>query len=422
MNAIDPRLAPLAPPCYVVDRPRLRARFDEIRRAFEPHFRRLVVAYSYKTNAFPSVLRTLHAAGAWAEVVSEAEYRLALQLRVPETRIVCNGPVKSDALLERALATGALLHLDGPDEVARVAELARGRAFPHARVGLRVNLRHPEGEGHRAFSRFGLTLAEIGAAGTRLSGAGLRVTGLHAHLATKARSLDDFRGLVATLAEAAKMVRTSALETIDVGGGFGHAPGETDSAAAAVPRSPAATGRRYPSFAEYAEAIRAELARSAPALLDRTTLVLEPGMAMVNDCVRFLTRVEAVKRIGGRDLAVLDASIQTVKPTRHGLNLPTRVFLASGEAKSGPTRPWDLVGYTCMDDDFIAVAQRLPELERGDLVEIDRVGAYTAVFKPPFIRPMPAVHALDDAGVELDVPEQGLASLYPGCGFEEAGE
>ncbi|MEZ4334237.1 MAG: alanine racemase [Myxococcota bacterium] len=405
MNGIDPRLAPLEPPYYVVDRPALRARFDTIRRAFEARFARLVIAYSYKTNAFPSVLRTLHAAGAWAEVVSESECRLARQLGVPETRIVFNGPVKSDAALERALATGTLLHLDNSDEVARVASIARARSYPDARVGLRVNLRHPEGEGHREFSRFGLTLAEIGAAGTRLSGAGLRVTSLHAHLATKARSLDDFRALVAALAEAAKMVRSKDLATLDVGGGFGHAPAE-------------AAGRRYPSFEAYAGAIHEELARSAPELLDRT-LVIEPGMAMVNDGVRFVTRVEAVKRIGGRALAVLDASIQTVKPTRHGLNLPARAFTAAGEAKSGATRPWDLVGYTCMDDDFIAVDQRLPDLERGDRIEIDRVGAYTAVFKPPFIRPMPAVYALDDDGVELDLPEQALASLHPGFGFGE---
>ena len=54
----------------------------------------------------------------------------------------------------------------------------------------------------------------------------------------------------------------------------------------------------------------------------------------------------------------------------------------------------DLVGYTCMEDDYIAVGQLLPRLEVGDLLRIRGVGAYTTVLKPPFIRGAPPIYLL----------------------------
>ncbi|MBK7950856.1 MAG: alanine racemase [Deltaproteobacteria bacterium] len=405
MTTLDARLAGLALPYYLVDRAALRARIRDMRGAFERRFRKLAVAYSYKTNYFPSVLRTVHAEGAWAEVVSELEYALALRLRVPTNRIVFNGPIKSDAALERALAGGSLVHIDGLEEAERIAAIVRRHPAADPRVGLRVNLPHPEGEGHRAFSRFGLPLEALDRAVAILADAGVEVTGLHAHLATKQRSAAHFEGVATALGEAAKLVGIDRLSSIDVGGGFGFSPA-------------GGAGRAYPSFDEYADVIHGALARSSPALVEKRLLV-EPGMAMVNDVVRFVTRVEAVKQIGGRTIAVVDGSIQTVKPTRHGLNLPTRVYDAEGRPKSGPSTTCDLVGYTCMDDDYIAIDQALPHLERGDRVEIDHVGAYTAVFKPTFIRAMPAVHSIDGNRLELDLPEQRFEDFFAGFRFEE---
>ncbi len=405
MTPLDTRLAALEPPFYLVDRAALRARLRDVRRAFERRFSKLAIAYSYKTNYFPSVLRTLHEGGAWAEVVSGLEYALALRMRVPASRVVFNGPVKSNWALERALSSGSLIHVDSLEEAEQIAAIVRRHPAADSRVGLRVNLPHPEGEGHRAFSRFGLPLDTLERAAAVLIDAGVEVSGLHAHLATKQRSVEHFQGVASAIGEAAKSVGVERLNSIDVGGGFGFGPAGIQ-------------GRAYPSFGEYADAIHDALACSSPTLVDKQ-LIIEPGMAMVNDVVRFVTRVESVKRIGDRTVAVLDGSIHTVKPTRHGINLPTRVFGPDGRPKPGPSAPCDLVGYTCMDDDFIAVAQDLPRLERGDRVEIDHVGAYTAVFKPSFIRARPAVYSLDGDHLELDMPEQGFDAFFEGIRFEE---
>ena len=58
----------------------------------------------------------------------------------------------------------------------------------------------------------------------------------------------------------------------------------------------------HPTFKLVKEAFPGKKFR-ATEFRGQSTLIVEPGMAIVNDCVRFLTRVEAVKRIGGRALA-----------------------------------------------------------------------------------------------------------------------
>ena len=396
----------LEPPFYLVDLERLRARHAAIHEAFRSRFDRVVLGYSYKTNYLPCVLRTLHAQGAWAEVVSDLEFALALRLGVPGSQIVYNGPIKSDESIARALGLGSLLHVDSLEEASRVAEQVRSLGLEGARVGLRVNVPHPEGEGHRRFSRFGLTMKDLERAAEMLAVVGSPPVGLHAHLATKARSLEHFEGLTAAIGEAAKRVDPEHLEWIDVGGGFGFTP-------------EGFPGRDYPSFGEYAERIHATLASVHPALVEKT-LVIEPGMAMVNDAVRFVTRVESVKHVGGRRIAFVDGSIHTVKPTRHAMNLPTRVFDAAGREKRGDESPCDLVGYTCMDDDYIAIDQALPPLDPGDRVEIANVGAYTLVFKPPFIRARPAVYAQDGDRLTEDLPEESFEAFFADFDLEPA--
>ena len=97
------------------------------------------VAYSYKTNRLPAILRALAAEGAGHEVVCEAEYALARDaIGAAGPDVIVNGPVKSDALLERAAADGALVVVDSEPELERAARAGVER------VGLRVAL-----PGHR---------------------------------------------------------------------------------------------------------------------------------------------------------------------------------------------------------------------------------------------------------------------------------
>ena len=88
------------------------------------------IAYSFKTNYAVAESRVLQEEGAWAEVVSGREYRLARRLGYAGEEIVFNGPYKRDDELRNALRDGALIHVNDPPELERLLAL-----LPPAVVG-----------------------------------------------------------------------------------------------------------------------------------------------------------------------------------------------------------------------------------------------------------------------------------------------
>lgn len=370
-----------SPPFYLIDGVRLRQRYQAIREAFAAEFPSLIIGYSYKTNYVPAVLRILHREGAYAETVSELEYDIAIKQGVPPKRIIFNGANKSRNTIARAIAEGAACNLDSMCEVQHAVAIARDDARP-TKVGIRVNLRHPEGTGHRSYSRFGIATADLLEAKERLLAAGIRVAGVHGHLSSRARSLDVVRHVVRSLVEAIEIMGLEEVDYIDVGGGFGFAPAGVDLS--------------FPSFEEYAKAISSALGPRARS----TTIVIEPGIAMVGDCMDYVASVQCIKRIGGRTVAFIDGSVHTIKPSRHRHNLPTQILNGEFTAKNVTEAvACDVVGYTCMDDDYIAIDQMLPALDAGDILYIRGVGAYTVVFKPQFIHGAPPIYLFDRHGL-----------------------
>ena len=125
-----------------------------------------------KTNRQPAILLALAAEGAGHEVVCEAEYALARDACAVGPDVIVNGPVKSDALLERAAADGALVVVDSKPELTRAARAGVER------VGLRVAL---PGIGVEP-TRFGIAPGLVPEAAARARALGLHLEALSAHL------------------------------------------------------------------------------------------------------------------------------------------------------------------------------------------------------------------------------------------------
>ena len=87
-----------------------------------------------------------------------------------------------------------------------------------------------------------------------------------------------------------------------------------------------------------------------------------------------------------------------MKATPNPVRLPLRVVGAPAAARGAVLPgPVDVTGYTCMEVDVLQ--QAFPgELAIGDFLVFGNVGAYTSVFKPPFIRPAPAMLACTASG------------------------
>ena len=125
-------------PLHVVDEVRLIDNLKAFQNVPTGVAQGLDVFYSYKTNPVPWVLETLHRHGAGAEVISEYELWLAIQLKVPAHKIVYNGPAKSQASLETAIKMGIhSIHVNNLEEMDLIARLARKTGL-RARIGIRI--------------------------------------------------------------------------------------------------------------------------------------------------------------------------------------------------------------------------------------------------------------------------------------------
>jgi diaminopimelate decarboxylase len=150
-------------PLYVFDGARLAAEAEAFRAAWGPD---VTIGYSMKSNPLMGIVSRLHRAGLWAEVASGFEYRAARRAGVPGHEIIFNGPHKPQDDLKQALREGATIVADGPEEVRRIAGLAR-EASPAARIGIRLSP-----PGREGVDRFGVTPRHAAAAGSVLAAAG----------------------------------------------------------------------------------------------------------------------------------------------------------------------------------------------------------------------------------------------------------
>ena len=163
-----------------------------------------------------------------------------------------------------------------------------------------------------------------------------------------------------------------------------------------------------PSFREYADAIAPGFAEAYPS--GGPELIIEPGISVTADVMRFVARVVEIKSVRSRRLAVVTGSVYNVKPTKSGVNLPMTVVAGADEGSGDmTTAPLDIVGYTCMEDDCLFAGWD-GRLSIGDHVVFDNVGAYTIVLKPPFIFPCPPILALEPGSSDYRVVKRAETS------------
>lgn len=378
---------------YIAD----TAHFESNCAAFETAFRTFVPntrpAYSVKTNYVPEFFKRATARGWYVEVVSGFEYDLVRRHGVPGRDIIFNGPVKFQHELERALADGALVNVDSFQELATLSNITTRRRDLPCRIALRCNL----GPAHTAESRFGLPVdsPEFGAVLENIKRGSLgniSLEGLHVHYCYAGKRPHDYSVASERLATLLRHHDLgSALSSLNLGGGF----------FSSMPDEMARQfGGNIPTARDYAEHICDPLLsvfKSAP----RLQLILEPGLIIVADAMRFFCKVHAIKSFGTRDEIIITGSVYNVKPSKSRIDMPLSVIK--------PVRPTNLVagrvsGFTCMEDDILH-SQFSGDVAEGDYLAFYNVGAYTNVLKPPFIRLAPPILAArrDTGELTMDV-------------------
>ena len=420
----------LAPetPAFVIDGEVLDGFVDRFAAALEGSWPHSILSYSFKTNSLPWLISYMRERGVWAEVVSDAEYELALALGYAPEEIVYNGPIKGRRRLREALRAGSIINLDAKREVTWTAELARELAADAAAgtaadgdadgdgetagttsaplaVGLRVNwdleaLRPGESTTGTEGSRFGFNVdnGELDAAIEELTAAGVRIAGLHMHRNSATQSLGVYEAS-ASLAARIASERDLDLDWLDIGGGFF---GSVDGS---------------PTFADYVRTIREAVAGVVDP--ERTQLIVEPGGSLIAVPVEFHASVLDVKDVGASRFVITDASRTDVDPLfRRRRGYDERVSAASSD-----TLPEQIIaGFTCMEEDRITRLHDAPALAVGDRLVLSTVGAYTMSYQSTFIEFLPAVHVRRGGRYTQVRRRWGVADYLQGNRVLEGGE
>lgn len=355
------------------------------------------IAYSYKTNYLPAVCSIMHEEGAWAEVVSGMEYSLARALGVKGEHIVFNGPHKKREELERALAEGAIVTLDGFDDLTRVEEVAD--SLPEvSRVGIRINFKH----GPASWTKFGFsydTGESVKALEQIAKNPKLRLDLLHNHSGTYQLLHDIYAKAADVLIETAKQARSLGLApTIaDFGGGF-----PSSNRLKPVYDVPGGTEFTSSMLAPFGKAILGRLGREKGLFGNNPTLMLEPGRALVDAAAVLATTVVAKKYIPDQGTGiVLDAGVNLV-PTAywydHKVSARGRV---NGYRGPQSKETVSIFGPLCMQVDVLGERTQLHSFDVGDPAVISNVGAYCHTMSMQFIQTRPATILLGRDGPEV---------------------
>lgn len=370
---------------YLLDSIQFKTNYKELKQAFCSKYPNFNIAYSYKTNYTPKLCKIVNEMGGYAEVVSDMEMELALRVGVNPNMIIWNGPVKNRKKVEELLVTGGTVNLDSVYEIDYIKEIAQKNPAKAINIGIRCNFDVEDG----VVSRFGFDVESDEFKQALLlteEYSNVHLFGLQCHFAARGAMVwkNKVKGML-SLVDSLGIVP----DHIDVGGGlFGKM---ADSLKVQFTSA-------IPTYEEYAEIIAETFAEHFADIEKKPMLLIEPGSALVGDCMKFAAKVVNIKNVRGKAIATLYGSIYNINPTLNTKNPPIEVIAMGGEQMHYDDL--DFGGFTCIESDYL-YRHYNGELAVDDMVILGNAGSYSVVLKPPFI--LPNFPVIDITGESTEV-------------------
>ncbi|MEU6053199.1 type III PLP-dependent enzyme [Streptomyces xanthochromogenes] len=335
------------------------------------------ILYSLKANPNITICSLLNRAGAGAEVSSVAELKTALRAGVAPSDIIFLGPGKTLSDLTACIDAGIhAVVCESLHEMRLLEQAAAARKAGPIPVLLRINPAfHSKGSGLAMGGKprqFGIDEEQVRDARPLLEELPhIDVRGFHAYMGTRFLNHQD---VVSNTAQILSMAENLAADlgidlfTVDFGGGLGIAyfDNEEDLDIAMLGK-------------ELAEPVAAFRARHPDC-----RLIMELGRYLTARAGTYVTRALYVKESMGENFVVADGG------TNHHMaavgigsfvkrNFPVRHL---GRPDAPADRVYTVTGPLCTPNDTVVKRALLPEVCPGDLLGIERSGAYGPTASP----------------------------------------
>ena len=313
------------------------------------------VLYALKCNPHPEVVRALHRAGIRHFDTASLPEIAQVRESFPNAACYFMHPVKGRAVIGTAAKVYEIdtYVIDHPSELDKI--LAETGGSEGLTIYVRLTTPPFDGAFYHLAAKFGAGVDEAAAMLRDASSRGCRV-GLAFHVGSQCLvpgAYSTALGIVGEVLEKAKVD----IVGLDVGGGF---PAEY-------------LGTNMPPFEDFIAEIETGL--KALKLRRDCVIMCEPGRALVATAISVVTQVQLRK---DDQLYINDGIYGSLSETVDaGLKLPVRAHRLNGNF-SGAPKEFILNGPTCDSLDVLPSTFSLPgDIDEGDWIEIDRVGAYS---------------------------------------------
>ncbi|MFB6203180.1 MAG: diaminopimelate decarboxylase [Candidatus Nanohaloarchaea archaeon] len=387
-------------PLYVYDRDVIQERFTELEEAFDSRYPDFSVHYAVKANSNPEIVRTMLDIGAHLDCASIPELRLAEELEATD-RVLYTGLFNREDELEAAREHHVTINLNSAYLLEKMDEVPEKLSF-------RVN----PGQGRGEFglvlagdnSQFGVPEDRVVEAYRKAKDRGVEEFGIHMMTGSNIRDAEYFEQITEKLLDiAAEVSRELGIEFsfIDIGGGLG------------IPYRPEQERLDVERVAEGVTSVLKEYVEETG--IGEPELRIEPGRYLVAEAGYLLTRVTGVKESGKTFVGVDTGMNHLIRPALHDAYHP--VSLVSDEREHGGEKT--VVGPVCSSEDVLAEDRELPRLEQGDILAIEKTGAYGFSMASNWnTRRLPAEVIVDSGNHRLIRERQEVEDLFHGTDLE----
>jgi ornithine decarboxylase len=365
-------------PLFVVDHKVLRENYAQFRK----YLPRVQVYYAVKANSDPAIVETFYHEGASFDVASVAEFHIVHELikHLPARqrqdfiwdRIIYANPIKAIETLEQLDPYKPLVTYDNFEEVIKIARYA-----PHS--GLVLRLRVPNtGSMVELSSKFGALPGEAVDLIAFAHNNRLEVEGLSFHVGSQCTNPQNYVQALHLAAGVFAEARTRGfdLKLLDIGGGF-----------------PAHYDDTVPAFRSLARTINTEVDRLFPSSIE---ILAEPGRFLVASAASAVAKIIGKAVRGGKLCYYLNDGVYQ---TYSGVIFDHCQYHLKS-FKKGPTQICSVFGPTCDALDTISLAEQLPDLDLGEFLYSDNIGAYSAASSTWFngFPPAKVIHLNQEPG------------------------
>jgi ornithine decarboxylase len=343
-------------PIFVIDHERIRKNYLEFKK-YLPHVQ---VYYAVKANSNPDIVKTLFEAGCSFDVASMPEFMVVYEniKKMPKKerqdwiwdKIIYANTIKPIETLEKLNQYKPLVTFDNIEELKKIRQYA-----PDA--GLVLRLRVPNtGSMVELSSKFGAEPGEAVDLILQAFSMGLVVEGLSFHVGSQCTNFENYIQALQLSANIINETETRAgrrIRILDIGGGF-----------------PVKYHSGVRSLKTLTRKLDAEIKRLFP---EDMQILAEPGRFLVaNACTLVAKVIGKAFRDGKPCYYINDGVYHTFSGQIFDhVNYPVMAF------KEGETEISAVFGPTCDAFDTITLSAELPELEIGDLVYSENIGAYS---------------------------------------------